>query len=127
MADDAIECIREMADADDLEVSHRSLSSPGQYVHELGGARMGTDPAQSVLDRWNRCWDARSLYVVDGACFVTTGWQNPSLTMMALASRAAEHLVLASRGLSTASTANAVAAGAVPKVGGGPNTPVSPV
>jgi choline dehydrogenase-like flavoprotein len=66
-------------------------------VHELGGARMGVDPRTSVLSPFNQCWDARNLFVVDGSAFPTAGWQNPTLTMMALAVRAAGFMVDAAR------------------------------
>jgi choline dehydrogenase-like flavoprotein len=58
---------------------------PGTFVHELGGARMGANAACSVLDPYNRCWDAKNLFVLDGSCFVASGWQNPTLTTMATA------------------------------------------
>jgi choline dehydrogenase-like flavoprotein len=58
---------------------------------------MGHDPRASVLDPHNRCWDSDNLFVVDGACFASQGPQNPTLTMMALALRASEHIVALSR------------------------------
>ncbi|MHB8418804.1 MAG: GMC oxidoreductase [Myxococcales bacterium] len=67
------------------------LSTPGMFVHEVGGARMGADPAQSVVNAFCECWTASHLFVADGACWPTSGWQNPTLTEMALASRAADH------------------------------------
>ena len=47
--------------------------------HLLGTARMGDDPATSVLDRWNRAHDVPNLYVVDGSCFVTVGRRQPDI------------------------------------------------
>jgi choline dehydrogenase-like flavoprotein len=64
---------------------------PGSAVHECGTARMGADPANSVLDVNNECWDARGLYVTDGACFPSQGTQNPTLTILALTARACQH------------------------------------
>ncbi len=61
--------------------------------HLLGTARMGDDPGTSVLDRWNRTHDVPNLYVVDGSCFVTSSGVNPTSTIVALALRAAEHMV----------------------------------
>jgi choline dehydrogenase-like flavoprotein len=61
--------------------------------HLLGTARMGDDPATSVVDRWNRSHDVANLYVVDGSCFVTSGGVNPTSTICALALRAADHLI----------------------------------
>lgn len=79
----------DMAAAAGYRVRVKAKVAPGIYVHETGGAPMGADPATSVLDRENRVWGVDNLVVADGACFVTSGWQNPSLTMMALAARAA--------------------------------------
>jgi len=61
--------------------------------HLLGTARMGDDPETSVLDRWNRTHEVPNLYVVDGSCFVTSSGVNPTSTIVALALRAAEHMV----------------------------------
>jgi choline dehydrogenase-like flavoprotein len=61
--------------------------------HLLGTARMGDDPTTSVLDRWNRAHDVPNLYVVDGSCFVTSSGVNPTSTIVALALRAADHMV----------------------------------
>jgi len=61
---------------------------PGYYIHELGGAPMGDDPATSVLDRWNRCHTCPNLLVTDGASWPGSGWQSPTLTSMALTRRA---------------------------------------
>jgi choline dehydrogenase-like flavoprotein len=75
------------------------LSTPGMFVHEVGGARMGSDPKSSVLDPNCRAWDVPNVYVTDGACWPTSGWQNPTLTEMAVTGRAADHAMKALRGL----------------------------
>jgi choline dehydrogenase-like flavoprotein len=69
-----------------LRLSH--LSRPGGAIHETGGARMGDKPDNSVLNSYCQCWDADNVFVTDGACFVSPGFQNPTLTMMALTVRA---------------------------------------
>jgi choline dehydrogenase-like flavoprotein len=69
---------------------------PGTMVHEVGTARMGRDRRLSVVDSDHRLWDADNVLVVDGACWPSAGWQNPTLTMMALTMRACDRL--ASRG-----------------------------
>ncbi len=74
------------------------LSTPGMFVHEVGGARMGTDPRSSVVDSFCRTWDVPNLYVTDGACWPTSGWQNPTLTEMAVTGRACEQAVREMRG-----------------------------
>lgn len=70
---------------------------PGAVIHETGGARMGTDPGDSVVDPWGRCWDADNVFVADGSVFPSSGFQNPTLTILAVAARTAEH-VLRTRG-----------------------------
>lgn len=61
--------------------------------HLLGTARMGDDRETSVVDRWNRAHDVPNLYVVDGSVFVTSTGVNPTSTIVAIALRAAEHMV----------------------------------
>ena len=61
--------------------------------HLLGTARMGDDPATSVVDRWGCAHDVPNLYVVDGSAFVTSGPQPPTATISANALRVADHLV----------------------------------
>ena len=61
---------------------------PGTAVHEVGGARMGSDPGASVVDARNRCWGMPNVLVTDGACWPTSGWQPPTLTIMAVTARA---------------------------------------
>jgi choline dehydrogenase-like flavoprotein len=62
-------------------------SSPGAFVHEVGGARMGASPRDSVVNGYCQLWDAQNVFVTDGACWPTSGWQNPTLTMMAITAR----------------------------------------
>jgi len=64
---------------------------PGQSIHEMGTARMGNDPATSVLNRYNRAHDVANLFVTDGSCMASTGTANPALTFMALSARAANY------------------------------------
>ncbi|MFV0252218.1 MAG: GMC oxidoreductase, partial [Beutenbergiaceae bacterium] len=64
----------------------------GAAIHECGGARMGDDPATSVVNRHNQVWDAPNVYVPDAASFVSVGTVGPTLTIMALAARASHHL-----------------------------------
>jgi choline dehydrogenase-like flavoprotein len=94
-ARDAIDRCREMLEAAGctLDAPRPVLGSPGLAIHEVGTARMGSDPKTSVLDPYNRCWDVKNLFVVDGSCFVSQGVQNPTLTMMAIALRAAERIL----------------------------------
>ncbi|MGK7889730.1 MAG: GMC oxidoreductase, partial [Leptolyngbyaceae cyanobacterium] len=65
---------------------------PGYYIHEVGGARMGTSPQNSVVNAHNQCWEAPNVFVTDGACWTSSGWQSPTLTSMALTARASEFI-----------------------------------
>jgi choline dehydrogenase-like flavoprotein len=64
---------------------------PGNGIHEMGTARMGRDPATSVLNGWNQAHGVKNLFVTDGACMASSACQNPSLTYMAITARAANH------------------------------------
>ena len=70
---------------------HDSKQAPGLDIHEMGGVRMGRDPRTSLLNQWNQLHACPNVFVTDGACMASTGTQNPSLTYMALAARAAHH------------------------------------
>lgn len=65
---------------------------PGFTVHLLGTCRMGNDPATSVVDKFNRAHDVPNLFIVDGSSLVTSGRGQPTLTIQALAFRAADHI-----------------------------------
>lgn len=65
----------------------------GSAIHEMGGARMGWNPATSVLNRWSQAHDVANLFVTDGAQMSSSACQNPSLTYMALTARACDHAV----------------------------------
>jgi choline dehydrogenase-like flavoprotein len=67
--------------------------APGMGIHEMGTARMGRDPKTSVLNEWNQVWDAKNVFVTDGACMTSASCVNPSLTYMALTARACDYAV----------------------------------
>ena len=67
--------------------------APGLDIHEIGGVRMGNDPATSLLNKWNALHHCKNVFVTDGACMTSTGVQNPSLTFMALTARAVNHAI----------------------------------
>jgi choline dehydrogenase-like flavoprotein len=58
---------------------------PAGGWHLMGTARMGTDPATSVVNEWGRCHDVKNLFIVDGSIFVTSAGVNPTRTIQALA------------------------------------------
>ena len=66
-------------------------------AHLLGTCRMGDDPATSVVDKYHRSHDVSNLFVCDGSSMVTSGRGQPTMTIMALAFRAAEHIADAAR------------------------------
>jgi choline dehydrogenase-like flavoprotein len=51
----------------------------------MGTARMGLDPATSVVNEWGRSHDVRNLFIIDGSVFVTSAGVNPTSTIQALA------------------------------------------
>ena len=61
-------------------------------THLLGTARMGDDPKTAVVDRFHRAHEVKNLFIVDGSSFVTSGRGQPTMTIQALAFRAAEHI-----------------------------------
>lgn len=61
-------------------------------VHLLGTCRMGNDPRTSVVDKFHRAHDVPNLFVCDGSSLVTSGRGQPTMTIMALAFRAGEHI-----------------------------------
>lgn len=62
-------------------------------VHLLGTCRMGNDPKSSVVDKYHRTHDVPNLFIVDGSSFVTSGRNQPTCTIQALAYRASDHLI----------------------------------
>jgi len=87
--------VLEVLDAMKLESARpprEQLSVFGKNIHECGTARMGNDPKTSVLDAFNRVHDAKNVFVTDGACFVTQGCYEPTLTIMAVSARAAHYI-----------------------------------
>ncbi len=74
-----------------------------RYAHLVGAARMGTDPATSVVDRFGRTHDIENLFICDGSILPTQGSANPGLTIMALAARTADYLIMAGENIFTGS------------------------
>lgn len=65
--------------------------SPGVAIHEVGTARMGRDPKESVLNGYNQAHDINNLFVTDGSSYCSSATVNPSLTFMALTARAVDY------------------------------------
>lgn len=71
-----------------------SHQAPGLDIHEMGGVRMGLDPKTSMLNKWNQLHACKNVFVTDGSSMTSTSTQNPSLTYMALAARAADYAMM---------------------------------
>lgn len=72
---------------------HARGSSPvPESRHVMGTARMGTDPASSVVDPFGRVHGTDNVVVADSSVFVTASGYGPTLTLAALAARAARAL-----------------------------------
>ncbi len=83
----------ELFDAAGAEKSWRhSIKTTTGGEHLLGTCRMGDDPMTSVVDRTHRSHDVPNLYICDGSSFVTSGRGQPTMTIMALAFRAADQI-----------------------------------
>lgn len=68
-------------------------NSPGLAIHEVGTARMGNNPKESVLNGFNQSHDIANLFITDGASYCSSAVVNPSLTFMALTARAVDYCV----------------------------------
>jgi glucoside 3-dehydrogenase (cytochrome c) catalytic subunit len=82
----------EAAGAKDIK-EQAKVEMPGMAIHELGTARMGNDPKKSVLNAFNQAHEVKNVFVMDGASFVSSACQNPTLTMMAVTVRACANLI----------------------------------
>lgn len=71
----------------------KAIAAGGSIIHEVGGAIMGTDAKNSVTNRWGQTWDVKNLFITDGALFPSNADKNPTLTIMAMAWRAADHIL----------------------------------
>ncbi len=81
-----------LAAAGALKIWRVAITESTMGVHLLGTCRMGNDPQHSVVDRFHRTHDVPNLFLCDGSSFVTSGRGQPTMTIQALAFRAAEHI-----------------------------------
>jgi choline dehydrogenase-like flavoprotein len=71
----------------------KAIEPGGSIIHEVGGTIMGSSPRDSVTNPRSQSWDVKNLFVADGAVFASNADKNPTLTIMALAWRAADNLL----------------------------------
>jgi choline dehydrogenase-like flavoprotein len=71
----------------------KAIDTGGRIIHEVGGAIMGANAKKSVANQWNQCWEVPNLLLNDGSAFCSNADKNPTLTIMALAWRATDHLI----------------------------------
>ena len=91
MVDDAVEMLTNSGVKDVKPFDYGYTMGMG--IHEMGTARMGRDPKTSVLNGNNQVWDAKNVFVTDGACMTSASCVNPSLTYMALTARAVDFAI----------------------------------
>ncbi len=76
----------------------REVGTPGMdclveiACHHMGTTRMSVDPKDGVVDPDCKVHGVRNLYIASSSVFPTTGWSNPTLTIIALALRLADHI-----------------------------------
>jgi choline dehydrogenase-like flavoprotein len=75
-----------------FKMNFKKSMAVGAAIHECGGARMGSDPAKSIVNEYNQSWDVKNLFVTDGSCFPSSGTVGPALTIMAITARACEYV-----------------------------------
>jgi choline dehydrogenase-like flavoprotein len=95
LCEDASAVAREVLES----VGAESISSvtqpsiPGLSIHEVGTARMGDNPRTSVVNQYCQSHEIPNLFIVDGSVWVSSGCQNPTLTMLALAARCCDYII----------------------------------
>jgi choline dehydrogenase-like flavoprotein len=95
MIKDFLEQGQAMMEAAGAKVTYTydNKQAPGLDIHEMGGVRMGNDPATSLLNKWNQLHACKNVFVTDGACMTSTGNQSPSILYMAFTARAVDHAI----------------------------------
>ena len=68
-------------------------SHPLGGYHHMGTTRMSADPRQGVTDKWGKVHDVDNLYICGSSLFPTSGWANPTLTILALALRTSDGIL----------------------------------
>ena len=76
----------------ELPPPEQAIAKGGEIIHEVGTARMGDSPTDSVTNQWGQTWDCPNLFVMDGGVFASNPHKNCTLTIMTLAMRNANWL-----------------------------------
>lgn len=76
-----------------LHIWKRPVNTTTGHAHLLGTCRMGNNPDESVVDKYHRSHDVPNLFICDGSSFVSSGRGQPTMTIQALAFRAADYIV----------------------------------
>lgn len=86
----AMERIYTSLGGENIKRTHGNVSS----CHNMGVARMSARPEDGVTNKWGQTHDISNLFISDGSVFSSSGAANPTLTIVALAIRQADHIVL---------------------------------
>jgi len=89
---DSIEEMLHVAGAEDIKIEREPLP-PGWSIHEIGAARMGSDPKSSVTDPFCRLHDVKNVYLADASPFVCGGTQNTTWSILAMSWRTMDGLL----------------------------------
>jgi choline dehydrogenase-like flavoprotein len=94
MVEDMAQTAKEMFEEAGILIVNvdRKVLTEGWSIHELGTARMGSDPKTSVLNQFQQSHDVKNLFVVDGSSHVSASCQNPTWTIMSLCWRSCDYL-----------------------------------
>ena len=94
MLEDAFQNLQELMHEAGAEIlrEDKSLSAPGEIIHEMGTTRMGDDPRTSVLNQFCQAHEISNLFVMDGGCWPSSACQNPTETILAVAWRSSDYL-----------------------------------
>lgn len=86
-------CIQLVEATDAIKTWSCPVEEQNDNWHLLGTCRMGNDPETSVIDKYHRAHDVPNLFICDGSSFVSSGRGQPTMTIQALAFRAADHII----------------------------------
>ena len=89
---DTVEALAKTAGIELVDYIRGATDRNGSAIHEHGTCRMGEDPRQSALNKFNQMHEVKNVFVVDGSAFTTASEKNPTITILSLAWRATDYL-----------------------------------